>query len=211
MAETLTKLSETWNLCESMPFNEWVEAVATEVMLSGVGVVRSARLIDAQPAEVLAVLKLASLDSEDLAEFSNRVPPRTTWLTLADATRGEIIECLDALKKRPKGASPAKILDEHILINSEASEWEKVLELPASTLKHMYDKSVIYGCLGPKPSGALKNFARRKKNGQAFSLPQAQYLKDILIQLVDAGAVSRNTHDNDQLLCAQVIDALGKP
>lgn len=211
MTETVTKLSKIWNLYDSMPFNEWVEAVSTEVMQSGLGVVRSARLIDVQPAEVLAVLKLASLDSEDLVEFSNRVPPRTTWLTLADATHEEIVECLDALTKRPKGSSPAKVLGEHILISTEANAWEKVLELPASTLKHMYDKSVQYGCLAPRPSGALKSFAHRKKNGQAFSLPQAQYLKDILLQLVDAGAISRNTHDNDQLLCNQVLDALGKP
>lgn len=210
MTETLTKLSQVWNQYDEIPFNEWVEAVSTEVMQSGLGVVRSARLIGVQPAEVLAVLKLASLESEDLVEFSTRVPPRTTWLTLADATHEEIIECLDALTKRPKGFSPSKVLEEHILTNSE-NTWEKVLELPASTLQHMYDKSVLYGCLAPKPSGALKNFARRKKNGQSFSLPQAQYLKDILSQLVDAGAISRTTHDNDQILCNQVLDALGRP
>lgn len=211
MTETQNKLSIIWNQFDSIPFDEWVEAVSTEVMQSGLGVVRSARLIDVQPAEILAVLKLASLESEELAEFSDRVPPRTTWLTLADATHEEIVECLDALTKRPKGFSPSRVLGEHILINSDANAWESVLEIPASTLLHMFDKSVLYGSLGPKPSRALKNFAHRKKNGQPFSLPQAEFLKNILNQLVDAGAISRNSRDNDQLLCNQVLDALGRP
>lgn len=211
MTQTITKLSKIWNQYDSMPFDEWVEAVSSEVMQSGLGVVRSARLIDAQPAEVLAVLKLATLESNELAEFSNRVPPRTTWLTLAEATHEEIIECLDALSKRPKGSSPSKVLGEHILVNNDSNAWEQVLEIPASTLQHMYDKSILYGSLGPRPSGALKNFARRKKNGQPFSLPQAQYLKDILNQLADTGAISRTSRDNDQLLCNQVLDALGRP
>jgi hypothetical protein len=211
MTLTPVKLAKIWKQSDSMPFNEWVDAVSTEVMQSGLGVLRSARLIDVQPAEVLAVLKLASLEPEVLSEFSNRVPPRTTWLALADATQDEIIECLDALKKRPKGLFPSKVLGEHIVTNSDSETWERVLEIPASTLQHMYDKSVQYGCLDVKPSGALKNFARRKKNGQAFSLPQAQYLKDILNKMVDAGAISRATHDDDQILCNQVLNALGRP
>jgi hypothetical protein len=206
-----TALSALWNRSSSMPFDEWVEAVSSEVLNSKLGVVRAARQIGAQPAEVFAVLKLATLEREELEEFSNRVPPRTTWLKLADASREEIAECLDALTNRPAGTSPSQILDQHMVANAPTDSWEKVLGLPSSTLHHMYEKSIEYGCLNPRASSALRNFANKRRTGQAFTLPQAQFLKSLLTQLVDAGAISRASRDNDQDMCDQVLDALGRP
>jgi hypothetical protein len=98
-----------------------------------------------------------------------------------------------------------------MVLEDSANTWESVLELPATTLAHMLKKSLEYKCLNARAESALKNFASRKRNGQSFTLPQAQFLRSILSQLVDAGAVKRNSRDGDQIECDQVLDALGKP
>jgi hypothetical protein len=211
MASHSNSLVSIWRSFPSTPFDEWVPSVSNTVMNNGLGVVRSARLIGVQPAELLAVLKLASLDPIDLAEFNDRIPPRTTWLALADARRDEIMNCLDLLKTRPGGFPPSKLISQNIHSENKVDEWDAVLAIKSDTLKHMHYKAGQYKCLNDRALKALNNFAQNKKHGKSFSFAQAQFLQNILKDMANSGAISRNSRDKDQEECDEVLNALGMP
>lgn len=208
VSESNLSPEELWKSLGSVPFDEWITALAAQVSESGLGIVRFARAIDVQPAEVLAVLKLASLDPEDLATLGNRTPPKTTWLSLADATSEELVACLEALASRPPGSSPFKIVSQHLGASTRTSKWAAVLEIPGSTLEHFWKKHQQWNVLGERSAKALKSFATRKKQGKPFTNPQAQFLTSILEQLVEAGVVSEKKSEKDFDLSAQVLRAL---
>lgn len=210
MSDLLLRAKDVWQQYGMMPFTEWIVEISQLASESRLGIVRFARAIDRQPAEVLAILKLASLESEDLELIAQQIPPRTTWLTLADADSDGIKACLDALSRRPPGVAPFTIVEEYLKTSAESSTWDGVLALPASVLDHFVKLEVEYKCLNSKARGAFSSFAKKKKQGSSFTPPQAQYLANILMQLVDGGVISSDGKRKDLDKCVQVMKALGR-
>lgn len=202
-------LLDIWNKYGEIPFINWVNEFSEAVSKSNLGIVRTAKIIGAQSAEVLAVLKLASLEDVELNLISKHVPPKTTWLLLADGNSEEIVSCLRALEQRTPIEPPFELIEKIIKRNSDSGQRNSVLALPPEVLSHFVEKAKDYNCLTPKVGGAFKRFASMHKNGKEFSLPQAEYLRSILTQLVQNGVISRNPKENDKRMCDQVMDALG--
>lgn len=170
----------------------------------------AARLAGATPTEVWAVLRMASLDEKLLELFAGPPPPKTTWLTFADADEEGIRAGLKALKALQPGQSAARAVEEalHDVKGPDASE--RVAGLPAATLQHMAEKAKQYSTFEKRHLNFLKNMAKQRRFGQPMSMRQTAYLQSLLEQMVTAGAVSRNSPDKDQTHCDAVLDALGQ-
>jgi len=170
----------------------------------------AAKLLGANPVELQAVLNLATLDDDELAIMSKSPPPKTTWLSLADASRPAIEQAISALGRMSTGDSPFQTVQEAIGRVDGPAEQDRVASLPSATISHMAKKSTQYNLLGDTGQKAMADFARRKRVGNALTGAQVGYMTRLLGKLVDGGAVRRDSPDGDQDHCDAVLDALGR-
>ena len=203
----LEGLVKSWN--SEASFDDWVRSVSDSYLASHQRLEGAAKLLGTTPVELQAVLNLATLDDEDLALLGDPIPPKTTWLALATASRPAIETALAALHRMPHGASPSRTVDEAIQEIDGPDQADRIAGLSGATIVHMAKKAKQYGLLGDRGTKALEDLGSQKRTGRALTGAQVGYLTRLLAKLADGGAIRRDSPDGDQQHCDSVLDALG--
>jgi hypothetical protein len=202
----LGRLIESWSTRGR--FDDWVVDVSEAYIASRLRLEGAAKLLDTTPAELQAVLNLATLDEEELRLIGENPPPKTTWLTFALASREGIEAAIAALGAMPVGASPFHTVRDAIHGVEGPTVLERVAALTGPDILHMWSKAKQYGLLSPKSQKALESMGKQKRTGRPLTPRQTAYLYDLLRQLADGGAVRRDSPDGDQDVCDAVLDAI---
>ena len=208
MAKSSESVIDLYGKFGSMPFDEWILQVSESVSQLGLGLSRSAKLVDVTSAEMFAIMKLATLPDESLKLFNSKNPPKTTWLLLATASVDEIKLALKVLGKLEPGQSPFDAVKSQLKRQAPEDLWISATQLPHEALKLASTLAEEYGALSPKQRSALKNFASRAKRGDEFSIPQAKFLADLLKLLVEQGVVSAKASGKDAALQMLIINCV---
>lgn len=170
----------------------------------------TARVTGATPAQIQALLELATLDDDDLEMVSAANPPATTWFLFASAGSDAIRAGLQALvSERVAADRPLATVYDAMRSISGPTVDERVAGVSGATLGHLARKANQYDVLTKSARGLLVSMAKRKKTGAPPTEKQLQFLTDVLLQLVQAGVICRDSHDDDQDMCNEVLDALG--
>ena len=201
---------DAWRMPQE-PFSTWVTDAARRFYDAHLTLERAARLVRSTPAEVEAVLKLATLD-EDLELLGNSPPPKTTWFLLAEATHEGLVAAIEALaewmKKRPPKEPPSRVVLEARHIAEGPSTDERIATLDSKIFGHLAKKAKQYDVLSPRARKFLVDVAKRRRGGQPLTARQAAWAKSILGELVDLGVVRPDSPDGDQELCDAVLDVM---
>lgn len=206
--DKFTRLINAWRNNEDLPFDQWLTNISSAFAATGMTLKIGAIALDVQPAELQAALNLASIDEEDLALLAGANPPPTTWFSLASASTDAIKAALEALKGPGGKHAPYSVVEAAIRNISGPSVLEKVGALPSETFGYAAKKAEAFQLLTEKSRNALKGFQRTKRSSGSLSLAQVAFAKDLLQQLVDGGAISRDSKDGDVEVCNQILDAL---
>jgi hypothetical protein len=170
----------------------------------------AARLAETRPAELAAVLELATLEDEVLELLDEDVPPSTTWFTLASASDEGLRAALTALREGGE-ASPTQAVRSAISTVEGPATVERVAHLEPAVFNHLAKKAKQYDLLRPRDRQALVSFGRMIRSGRPLTQRQSAYALSLVQQLVDGGAVRRRSPDGDQEVCDVVLDAVGHP
>jgi hypothetical protein len=189
-------------------FDDWVREVSRAYFSSRLRLEGASKLLGTTPAELQAVLMLATLDDADLAKLASAPPPKTTWLSLAGAKTLGIEAALEALQHLPSGESPFHAVEDAITRVEGPTALYRVGQLPGATLARMASKAKQYGLLRPQDRQALVSFGIMKQTGKPLSPRQMAYAFNLLTKLLDGGAIKRDSPDADQADCDAVLDAL---
>lgn len=202
-------LELAWN-SEDLTLAQRARVISALHMRSRMTLEGTARMTGANPAQIFALIQLATLDDNDLELISQFNPPATTWFLFAGADSDVIKAGLEAL------VDSVKVNDSQLLRVYEAmkridgpTQDERILAITGDTLRHLVEKAAQYSKLNPKSLKFLSQMARDRSTGKLISEKQLKWLKDILLELVNENVVSRNSMDNDQVVCDEVMDALG--
>lgn len=206
--DKFTRLINAWRNNEDLPFDQWLTNISSAFAATGMTLKIGAVALDVQPAELQAALNLASIDEEDLVLLAGANPPPTTWFSLASASTDAIKAALEALKGPGGKHAPYSVVEAAIRNISGPSVLEKVGALPSETFGHAAKKAEAFQLLTERSRNALKGFQRTKRSSGSLSLAQVAFAKDLLQQLVDGGAISRDSKDGDAEVCNQILDAL---
>lgn len=211
----VTAESEIQNLPESWvsprtPFGEYVQRVAAAYQTSRLSLSAAATLLEASPMELLAVTQLGALSDDILAALEGPPPPATTWFYIAQADNVESVRAALSALAKAKNGSPAVIVKAAMSTIDGPTPEQKINALGVDVLWHMWKKSKKYNVLGASGQRALANITGKKGKGFPMSLPQLSFLKGLLSEMADAGAIKRSSPDGDQNECDQVLDALGR-
>lgn len=205
---------EAWSERDQSTISDWVKKVSDIFANSQSSVIATARILKVHPAELFAVLNLATLEDELLEKISGSNPPITTWLSLskADATGIEAgLQALESARKEKNKTSPCQLVDDAIERVGGGGPTSRVAKLESNVIIHAAKKAEEYGALNPKSRAALKRFGSMRKTGKLLTPKQIGYMQGMLEDLVKRGVIKRNSPDNDQELCNQILDALGSP
>lgn len=208
MHQSQAEFMDAWE-AHTLPFAEWVIGVSDAFERTDLTLEAASRLVEANPAELEAVLHLAMMDEDDLSLIGERVPPKSTWFLLAGATSDGVRAALRALGA-VGGRSSFEVVDEALRQVEGPSEEDLVAALPAEVFKHVASKAKQYNVLTPRARKALVDFGTRIKGGRPLTPKQLAWAVDLLEQLADARVVVRDSRDNDVLICNQVLDAIGR-
>lgn len=189
-------------------FADWVMRVNNQVLRSGLGVVRFAQAVNTRPAEILAVMRLATLDPADLQALDDNVPPKTTWLSFAHAESSKIREAVLAMEREAGSESRETVLRGILHVDQLEDASKAVRGLPASTLRHFVAKATAYSAFNERQAKAFKSLVSYHARGADLSEAQVEYLKGLLKILASSGAISRQSREGDQELCNQILDAI---
>jgi hypothetical protein len=201
-------LKTAWENRE-LSFDQWLIDLSAAFFNAGGNLKIAAIALDTRPAALQAALTLASLPEEDLALLAGHNPPPTTWFSLASASSDAIRAAISALENQSTDYSPASIVDAVIRDLLGPNIYERISGLPSQAFSHAAKKAESYGLLTDKTRGALKGFHKSRTAGKTLTVKQIAYAKDLLEQLVQGGAIVRNSRDGDKELCDQILDALG--
>lgn len=203
-------LELAWSTPE-LTLAERAQLVSTLHMRSRLTLEGTARMAGATTAEVQALLELATLDDDDLELVSRANPPATTYFLFAGADSDAIRAGIAALGGRPNAEgtpSLVSVYDAMRTANGPSID-ERVAAISGVTLSHLWKKANEYDILAKSARGLLVSLSKRKKTGTPPTERQLEFLKDVLLQLVQAGVVCRDSADDDQVMCDEVLDALG--
>jgi hypothetical protein len=192
-----------------LPLGERSRLVSRLTMKSRLSLEGAARICDASPAEVQALLNLATLDDEDLEMVSRADPPATTWFLFAAADSDWIRAGVEALKTVPNEEPVLRIVYEAMRLQSGPDLDERIAAISGETLGHLSHKAKEYGKLSPKARSFLVDLAKKKRVGVTLTEKQLNWLKSILFELVESGVVCSESPDSDQEVCDEVLAALG--
>ena len=206
--DKFAKLINAWSNTEKLPFDQWLMDLSGAFASAGMTLKIGAVVLDVRPAELQAALNLASLDEESLLLLAGQNPPPTTWFSLASASTGAIKAALEALSSTEEKHSPSSVVEAAIRNISGPSVPEKVGALPSEVFGHAAKKAEAFQLLTEKSRNALKGFQRTKRTAGSLSPAQVAFAKDLLNQLIDGGAISRDSQDGDKEICDQILDAL---
>lgn len=195
----------------SLDLAERARVISSLHMRSRMSLEGTARMTGATPAEIQALLELATLEDEDLELVSGAHPPATTWFLFAGADSEAIRAGLDALASDEQGTPESALVGVYKAMRAAAGPTtdERIAAVSGSTLGHLAYKAAEYDVLSARERTFLASIAKRKNTGTSLTEKQLKWLKDILLKLVQAGVVSRNSVDGDQDACDEVLDAMG--
>lgn len=205
---------EAWSDRNLLSIAEWVKKVSDTFANSQGSLIFSARLLNTHPAELFAVLNLATLEDNLLEKISQQRPPLTTWLSLSKADESGVeaaLEALIAAKSQNDKRSPCQIVDEAIERVGGGGPITRISKLESKTIIHAAKKAYEYGALSDKSRVALKRFGSMRKTGKLLTPKQLGYMQGMLEELVKKGVIKRNSIDGDQEMCNEILDALGSP
>ena len=206
--DKFSKLINAWNNVEKLSFDQWLINLSGAFASAGMTLKIGAVVLDVRPAELQAALNLASLDEESLILLADQNPPPTTWFSLASASTGAIKAALIALSSPGVKNSPSSVVEAAIRNISGPSVSEKVGALPSEFFGHAAKKAEAFQLLSEKSRNALKGFQRTKRTAGSLSVAQVAFARDLLQQLVDGGAITRDSKDGDTEICNEILDAL---
>lgn len=205
---------EAWSERDKLSISDWVRKTSDIFANSQSSVIATARVLKIHPAELFAVLNLATLEDELLDQISSCNPPITTWLSLSKADAVGIKAALTALevaRKEKSKSSPCQLVDDAIDSVGGGGPTSRVAKLESKVIVHAAKKADDYGALTPKSRAALKRFGSMRKTGKLLTPKQIGYMQGMLEDLVKRGVIKRNSSDGDQELCNEILDALGCP
>jgi hypothetical protein len=205
MQETPNNLNDLYLKLGSIPFDDWILQVSEAVSQLGLGLSRSAKLVDVTSAEMFAIMKLATLPDESIKLFKSKTPPKTTWLLLASASPEEIELALNILEVLKRGQSPFEAVKSQLTTQAPEQLWVSATQLPPEALKLAAGLAEEYSALTPRQRTALKNFAAKAKKGDEFTIPQAKFLSDLLKLLVEQGVVKSSSSGRDSELQKLIV------
>jgi len=192
-----------------LPLGARARLVSRLAMKSRLTLEGAARICEASPAEVQALLDLATLDDDDLELVSQANPPVTTWFLFAGADSDWIRAGLEALEAVPDEEPVLCAVYEAMREQSGPDLDERIAAISGEILGHLSHKAKEYGKLSPKARKFLVDVAKRKQTGAPLTERQLNWLRSILFELVESGVVCSESPDADQELCDQVLGALG--
>jgi hypothetical protein len=193
---------------ERSPFATWVRDVAQAFASSSLQPEGAAHLVGTTPAELEAVLKLATMEDDDLELLNPHPPSKTTWFLLADATNDGVVAAIDALGTGSANEPPSQVVIEALRTVEGPPAAERIAALPAATLGHLAKKAKQYDLLTPKARAFLGSIATRKKSGQSLTPRQVAYAQNLIDDLIAGGALKRKSPDNDQKIVDEILDAV---
>jgi hypothetical protein len=198
---------DAWNR-ERDPFDQWVRGVTLAYMESRLQLEAAGRLVGATPAEVEAVLKLATMEDEDLELLNEQVPPKTTWFTLAEATGEGVRAALLSLREADGSEAPSRVVDAAIAEVQGPPAEERIAALDADVFGHLAKKAKQYDLLNDRSRNFLVNIAKRKRSGRPPTPRQIAWAHNCINELIEGGALKRPSPDDDEEIVDQVLDAV---
>jgi len=189
---------------------EKARTVSTLHMRSRMSLEGSARMTGATPAQIQALLELATLEDDDLDLVSAADPPATTWFLFAAADSESIKAGLEALRIQEPTTEHALVAIYNAMRSvSGPSQDERIAAISGPTLGYLAKKAKQYDVLSTKSRSFMVSLSQRKAKGLELTARQLPWLKNNLLELVQARVVTRHSPDGDQEACDEVLDALG--
>lgn len=208
-SDKFTNLVDAWNKFDSTPFNDWVIEFSDTYFRSGLTLKMAANFLKTQPAELQAVINLAALDEENLAMLAQLKPPNTTWFSLASASTEGLKAAIKALASARVVESPFLLVDGAIRAVEGPNIFERIAGLRSDAFGYAAKKAQTFSLLNEKGIKALKGWQSKIRSGKTLTSPQMAYADGLLRELVEGGAIQRNSKDNDKEICDEILDALG--
>ena len=206
---SLENIKEAWTKTD-ISLADKVTTISNNFYSVGLDLASTAEYIKATPAELDAILCLGGLNEEILERLSKINPPETTWELFANASENEINQALDALEQKTVDDSHlSEFVFRHMSEVAGPSVNQRVGMLTSSDIKKVRVKGEEFKALSEKEIKFLKSIAV-KRYSTDLSDAQLEWFKDILIKLVEKGAIKRDSIDGDADLCNRILDALGR-
>ena len=207
-SDKFSRLVSAWNNTDDATFDVWIQSVSNAYFESGVGLKFASALLEVRPAELQAALNLATLSETDLSAISQVKLPKTTWFSFASASSEAISSAVEALNSSKGSDSPFFVVERAIREVRGPTSLERVMTLSSTCFTHAAKKAKSYGLLSDKSQGALRNFGASVSSGRQLTLKQAAFAKDLLRQLANGGAISRESRDDDRAICDEILVAI---
>jgi hypothetical protein len=201
-------LEKAWSI-PGLTLAERAQVMSSLHMRSRMTLEGTARMTGATPAQIQAILELATLDDDDLDFVSQANPPATTWFLFAKAESDAIRAGLAVLteSRHEHDALLVRVYNAMKAVSGPTQD-ERIAVISGETIAHLAKKAKEYDVISKKSRGFLVSLAIRKRTGKPLTEKQIPWLKSILLELVERGVVSRNSADGDQEACDEVMNAL---
>ena len=207
--DPIQMLISTWG-AEGLSLKDRVIAISKSYFDSGLQFDAAVRILACSAAELQATLYLAGLDEDALTELSHLEPSITTWYLFASADEKGFKAGIDAIKKRNPGESSFMAVFEAMRRASGPTVHERLGELSGDVIWHMAKKAKQYDALSDKKKKFLGDIAKLRNRDGKLSQKQMEYLKGVAEELVEKNVISASSKDNDQEICDEVLEALGR-
>ncbi len=206
---SLENIKEAWTKTD-ISLADKVSTISNNFYSVGLDLASTAEYIKATPAELDAILSLGGLSEEILERLSKINPPETTWELFANASEDEINQALDALEQKTVDDSHlSEFVFRHMSEVAGPTVNQRVGMLTSSDIRKARIKGEEFKVLSQKEITFMKRIASQRYSKELTD-PQIEWFKDILIRLVEKGAIKRDSIDGDVEFCDRVMDALGK-
>lgn len=210
--DPLETLRAVWSNESTSPFDGWLRSLSAAFFASSLDLEAAARFVGATAAELDAALRLATLDDESLAALAaGTAPPRTTWYAFAGASPQGVRAGIAALRDLRPTETAGTAVETAVHVAEGPTPLERVAALRGEVFGHLAHKAKHYGLLTPNARKFLVDIAIRKNGGKTLTEKQAAFALSVLTQLVEGGAVTADSSDQDQEICDEVLGALGQP
>lgn len=211
--DALESIKKIWSDTD-IALDEKVLSISAYFYSTGLDLDTTAAYINATPSELEALLGLGGLDENLLKEIAELNPPKTAWTFLNGATEDEVRRSLTALSVERGSKAGCSTVDVGELVYrsmieiAELTPEQKVSGLSASDLRHALKKAKQYKVDNSFMDKFLKSIAMKRSQGKTLTAKQSSKLFEVLGQIVDAGAIARNSIDGDQEICDRILDSL---
>lgn len=200
-------LAKAWS-DTSLSLGERARVVSRLQTRSRLTVGGAAHACGTSPAELQALLDLATLDDADLARVSAANPPTTTWILFAGADSAAIQAGLDRLHTTQPGEPILASVYEAMRSELGPDLDERIAAISGKTLSHLTSKAIQYGKLTSWQQKFLKSISTQRKTGKRLTEKQLTQLRKALVELVELHVVRHDSPDDDQTECDEVLNAL---